>query len=377
MIVSSRNLLHEDAPKTFLSSSVAAAATVYPVRNTTGFTTSWAIQVGETGQEFSEVLIGTVTNNGTITGVAGSYAHPADTPVYDIRFNTVVFERSTTGTAGTATPMTGGTITYAADSLVTQFDDTAGSASYAYRTYFRNSAGIGGSTSIESDWITSAGFTFYSLAKLRERVKEKLWSSNYLTDPVINNWINEWKDEMVTAAVSTNEDYSMGTVDVGFGTAGLGTVTTADFSQIRRLEVTYNGSDFYLSTRKNANDFLPGQTFLSTHPYHNWRGDTIFQVRPPESGGTARISFYRFGTTMVNDTDELPLPLRAYTKSFVDYVLGQAYLKDNKADYFEKMMIVANGAKKTFLDQITNRDKSSPQMIDLVESITGDDEFWP
>ena len=358
-----------------MASGVAAGATVYPSRNTAGFTNQYAIQVGETGQEYSEVLVGTVTNAGTITGPASNYAHPADTPIYNIKFNQVVFQKSTTGTSGSATSITDGTITYQADSLFTQFDDSAAVSADAFRTRFRNS--VLGSQTGQSDWQVPTGFTFYSLAKLRERVKNKLWSSNYLTNPIIDDWINEWKDEMVTAAISTNEDYSMGTVDVGFGTAGLGTVTTADFSQIRRFEVTYNGNDFYLSTRKTANDFLPNQNFLSTHPYHNWRGDTIFQVRPPESGGTARISFYRFGTTMVNDTDELPLPLRPYTKSFVDYVLGQAYLKDNKADYFEKMMIVANGAKNVFLNQITNRDKSGPTMIDLVESITSDDEFWP
>ena len=375
MILSVHNSLQEDAPKTYLASAVAAGATVYPSRNTAGFTNQYAIQIGEVGQEYSEVLVGTVTNVGTITGPASNYAHPADTPIYNIKFNQVVFQKSTTGTSGSATSITDGTITYQADSLFTQFDDSAAVSTDAFRTRFRNS--VLGSQTGQSDWQVPTGFTFYSLAKLRERVKEKLWSSNYLTDPVINNWINEWKDEMVTAAISTNEDYSMGTVDVGFGTAGLGTVTTADFSQIRRFEVTYNGNDFYLSTRKTSNDFLPNQTFLSTHPYHNWRGDTIFQVRPAESGGTARISFYRFGTTMVNDTDELPLPLRAYTKSFVDYVLGQAYLKDNKSDYFEKMMIVANGAKNVFLNQITNRDKSGPQVIDLVEAIHSDDEYWP
>ena len=375
MIIQSRNLLTENAPKTFLSSGVAVSGTTYPVRNTTGFTTSWAVQIGETGHEQTEVVVGTVTNAGTITGVACNYAHPADAPIYGIKFNQVVFERSITGTVGTASPMTSGTVSYAADSFVTQFDDTSGSSTYAYRTYFRNP--ILGVNSIESDWITSAGFSFYSLGKLRERVKEKLWSSTYLSDPMVDNWINEWKDELVTAAISTNEDYSMGTVDIGFGTAGLGTVTTADFNQIRRFEVTYNGSDFYLSTRKTVNDFLPNQTFSSVHPYHNWVGDTIFQVRPAENGGTARISFYRFGTTMVNDTDELPLPLRPYTKSFIDYVLAQAYLKDNKRDFFGDMMGVANAAKAVFANQLSPRDKSGPQVIDLVEMISSEDEFWP
>ena len=369
------NNLHEESPKTFLSTSVASSATSITIRNNGGFTTSYAIQVGEVGQELSEVVIGTPTGSTNINTPALSFAHPADTPVYQLKFNQVVFQKSTAGTSGTATGITDGTVTYQADSLYTVFDDTAGASTDAFRTRFRNST-LGSQTG-QSDWITPAGFSFYSLAKLRERVKEKLWSATYLTDSVVDNWVNEWKDEMVMVAISTNEDYSMGTIDVGFGTAGLGTVATADFNQIRRFEVTYNGNDFYLSTRKNSNDFLPNQTFSSVHPYHNWLGDTIFQVRPAESGGTARVSFYRFGTTMVNDTDELPLPLRPYTKSFVYYALAQAYLKDNKSDYYDKMMIVSNASKNTFINQLSPRDKSGPQMIDLVENITSDDEFWP
>ena len=61
------------------------------------------------------------------------------------------------------------------------------------------------------------------------------------------------------------------------------------------------------------------EQFNSTRPFHNWMGDTIFQVKPEESGGTARIAFYRLGTTMVNDTDELPNYMRGYTDGFVEY----------------------------------------------------------
>lgn len=375
MIIQVHNNLQENTPKTYLSSTAAAGTTVYAVRNTGGFTSQYAIQIGEVGEEFSEVLIGTVTNVGTITGPASNFEHPADTPIYNIKFNQVVFQKSTTGTAGSATSITDGTVTYQADSLFTQFDDPAAVSADAFRTRFRNSA-LGSQTG-QSDWQVPTGFTFYALAKLRERIKEKLWNGDYLTNSMVDNWVNEWKDEMVMAAVSTNEDYSMGTVDMGFGTAGLGTVTTADFSQIRRFEVTYNGSDFYLSTKQQIKDPLPNQTFISTHPYHNWEGDTVFRVRPPESGGTARISFYRFGTTMVNDTDELPLPLRPYTKSFVDYGLAQAFFKDGKSSDFDRMMIVADAAKRTFINQLSPRDKSGPTMIDVVETIGADDDFWP
>src|SRR3990167_1357865 len=378
-LVRSRNLLHINAPKTFTTFDEVSGTNVLRWKNPNGFSASWAVQVGEVGGEQTEVmLLGVSAPSGTAGTLTAStlYEHPANTPIYGIKYDQVVFEKSASGTTGTGTAITDGTVTYQADHEHSIFDDTGAASTDAYRAFYRNS--VTGGTTSESDWQTPAGFSFYSLASMRQRIKDKLWDSDYIKEDItLDNWINEWKDEMVTAAISTNEDYSMGTVDIGFGTAGLGTVTTADFDQIRRFEVTYNGNDFYLSTKKTSNDFLPNQTFLSTHPYHNWLGDAVFQVRPPESGGTARISFYRFGTIMVNDTDVLPLPLRPYTKSFVDYGLAQAFLKDNRSNEYEKLMIVSNAAREVFLNQITNRDKSSGQTIDLVEAISAEDDFWP
>ncbi|WP_460996725.1 hypothetical protein, partial [Staphylococcus aureus] len=68
--------------------------------------------------------------------------------------------------------------------------------------------------STESDWITSAGFSFYSLGALRQRAKDKLVNASFITDDsLFNDWANEWKDEMANAVIAVNEDYSMGTVD--------------------------------------------------------------------------------------------------------------------------------------------------------------------
>lgn len=379
MIIPTRNTLHLDAPKTYLSNTEVAGTTVFRLRNTNAFGSSWAIQIGETGEEQTEVLIlsgdpgaGTL---GTSTA-ASRFEHPADTPVYAIKYNQVVFERSTAGTAGTASPMTNGTLTYQPDREITQFDDTSGSASYAYRTYFRNSVLAVNST--ESDWITSSGFSFYSLARIRERIKEKLWDSTYIKeDQTIDNWINEWLFEMRKTMISVNEDYALGTVDVGFdGTDGFGTVTTTDFHQVRRVDVTYNGADFFLATKMNVNDYLPDEQFSSVHPYIHWRGDTVFRIRPDESGGTARMTFYRFGTTMVNDTDELELPMRAYTKSFVDYGLAQAFLKDGKSEDYKQKLSEANTAKEQFKQELTPRMKTGPTMVDVVEPVSSWDG-WP
>ena len=375
MIIKTHNNLPETSLKTFLSNTEAAGTTVFRIKNGLGFANGWGVQLGETGEEQSEVLVlsgAAGSASGTVSS-ASKYEHPADTPVYAIKYDQVVFERSTTGTAGTATPMTDGTVTIQADHDYTQFDDTSGTPTYAYRTYFRSS-GLALNT-IESDWITSGGFSFYSLAKIRQRVKDKLWDANFVTDTMIDDWTNEWKDQMTNAVISVNEDYALGTVDVGFGTAGLGTITTADFNQVRRVWVTYNGVDVFQSTKQNVNDFIPDQTFSSAHPYHNFRGDNIIQINPPEQGGTAQLVFYRFGTTMVNDTDELPIPMRPYTQSFVDYGLAQAYAKDGKLNEFDRTMAAAVSTKFAFKNELTPRDKSGATYIDLKEEVTADDSY--
>ena len=122
----------------------------------------------------------------------------------------------------------------------------------------------------------------------------------------------------------------------------------------------------------NINDFVPNQTFSSTHPYHAWQGDTVIRVFPDESGGTARVTFYRFGTTMVNDTDTLPQQMRAYTKSFVDYGLTQAYYKDGKESAGDRYLISANAAKNQFKSNLVPRDKTGPTYVDVVEPTSGD-----
>src|SRR3990167_8406389 len=110
MIIRSLNDLDSKSPSTILTNAEVAGATSIRVGNTTGLTTSWAVQLGKTGEDQTEVLIGTVTNIGTIGVTALTFPHSANTPVVFIKYDKVVFEKSATGTAGTATPITNGTI---------------------------------------------------------------------------------------------------------------------------------------------------------------------------------------------------------------------------------------------------------------------------
>src|SRR3990167_1611378 len=101
MIIRTRNNLADTAPKTFLTQAEALGTTVIHYKNSNALVASWAVQLGETGEEQTEIAVisgvpgGTV---GTITAVT-SFPHPVDTPVYSIKYDQLVFERSTAGTA--------------------------------------------------------------------------------------------------------------------------------------------------------------------------------------------------------------------------------------------------------------------------------------
>lgn len=366
-LIQARNLLHVNSPYTRLASVMSAGTTTIQVDNTNAMVTSWAMQIGEVGQEQAEVVIGTPVAGGTLINCAATrFDHPADTPVYFTKYDQMVFEVSISGTTGTALPLTNGTVNYTPDNFFTVFDDTAGSSTYGYRTYFKNSSTS--VTTTESDWITFGGFSFYSLGKTRQRIKNKLWSSAYLDDSVIDEWVNECKDIMTNKVTDVNQDYALGTANVGFGTDGIGTITTPDFTAARRIWITYDGVNQAASTKMFINDFIPNQIFNAVHPYHAWLGDTIFIVKPGDTSGTANIVFQRFGTTLVNDTDELPVPMRSYSNIFVDYCRAQALLKDGKAADTNGVAI----SIAEFATNITPKDKTGNTTVSIVEPVGGD-----
>src|SRR3990167_9910806 len=116
-IIPVRNTLAINATKTFLTNAEVSGTNVLRWKNPNGFSASWAVQVGETGDEQSEVkLLGTATPAGTAGTLTANldFEHPADTPIYAIKYNQVVFSRAV-GTTGSLTVLTGGTVTYTAD----------------------------------------------------------------------------------------------------------------------------------------------------------------------------------------------------------------------------------------------------------------------
>jgi len=377
MIIKVENTLTEKAQNTDLSFPEASGQAVIRWKNPNGFAASWAVQVGKTGEERAEVgLLGTAAVDGTAGTLTANltYDHAADTPVYAIKYDQVVFERSITGTSGVAAPMTDGTITIQADSIHTQFDDTSGSPSYAYKAYFRNS--VLNTTTTESDWLTSSP-SFYSLGKIRERAKRKMLNAKSLTNDQIDDWVNEWLEDMTNTLIDVNEDYALGTTEIGFtGTAQQGTITAVDFKQVRRAWHK-TGDTWYRMTKQELTGYNPDETFNETNPFYNMKGDNVIERKPHEVTGTIGLTYYKLNAVLDSDADLLPVAMRGYTRSFVRYCEAQAKKEDNKEQEAERLEAQADMAKERFKSEMTNRNKSGPSYIEIVEGMPNEDiVFW-
>lgn len=354
----------------FVTSNISSGGTAIPVRNLNSFSAQYAVQLGKTGEERSEIVVIT-TPSGTILPLYSgtlTYDHGIDTPVYSIHYDQIVFERSTAGTSGTATPLS--TVSITPDSFFTEYNDTSGAATYAYKTYYQNS--VTGDRSSESDWFTPSGPSYYSLQKMRQRSKDALYNAQYLSDDsVLNDWINEWLEDMTNAAIKVNQAYSVGTALYAFGTAGLGTITDSTFKQPIKMEITTDGINYVNSIEIPVSQWSMRDFYSGVYPRHYWMGDVIFGILPLGVQGTARITFAKRNTPLVNETDELPFSLRSYTTSCVNYCLYRAYDKDNKGEQADKYWTKYLVSKKDFVNEITPRDMTGPKTIEFIDSLSG------
>ncbi len=354
----------------YLSTNGTVGGTVVPVKNINGFTNQWAMQLGRTGEEQAEILRISGVPSGTALNTDGTarFAHPIDTPAYQIHYDKVVFLRSTTGTTGAAVAIA--TVNITPDSFYTQYDDASGVATYAYQSQYYNS--VSGDLSGTSPWFLPGGPTFFSRQKLRDRIKSNLANANYIKDDeTIHDWITEWSEEMVGVALKVNEAYSLGTAAYGFGTAGSGTITAPLFKYASKIEVTYDGITYTPTTEIRLNQFSDNDIFTTIAPRHVWTGDTTFKVLPAGTGGTVRMSLGQIYTPMTVDSDELPQFLKGYTRGCIEYCLSRAKELDQKDDAAEKDYQKHLLIKKDFLGEITPRDQTGVKYIDFAEGLSG------
>lgn len=374
-----KNTLDNEAPNSYLGVPHSAGGTALSIRNPAGFQSSWAVQIGKTGEELAEILIlGTATPSGTVLNTLGTlkYSHPTDTPVFSIKFDKIIISRSTSGTSIGASPI--GTVNIQPDNIYTQYEDTSGQTSYYYRASFTNSTVGTSSTSEESAWIGGSGFSFSSRAKLRERTKSKLYDAGYIkNDETINDWLNEWLETMNNTAVATREDFSLGSTNVSHGTDGFATINVSDFIDVRRVWFTNDNSSFYEGDRIESNEYGPSQTFSAMSPKFYYHSDNVLAKLPNGSEGTASILYYKIQPTLNNDDEELPVVMKPYTNSFVNYALGQAYMLDQKDKLGVNFLTLANNDLEKFKNNITPRGKTGPKFIQFTDSVSSEDYDYP
>lgn len=361
---------------TYVASAISAGGTFSPVKNIDGLQANWALQLGQTGEEVAEILIspsasGTQVNFGTSPSHTGGtllFGHAQDTPIYQIHYDQFVLSRSTAGTAGPFSALA--TVSITPDSLYTQYNDSTGAAGYAYYAQYYNS--VTGDLSGSSSVFIPGGPTFFSLQKIRQRIKDKLYSAGYIKDDsVINDWINECYEDLTNSAIKVNQNYLLGTSQYGFGTSGLGTITDTTYKQPVKVEVTYDGQNFIPSTKIEVRSFAESDYFSVDRPRHAWIGEMAFEILPHTQSGTAKITYSTRFTPLVNDSDELTQTLKAYTGAFTEYCLGVAYGLDQKDTESGQHYQLYGQAKANFIAEITPRDLTGAQMIDIGESVSG------
>lgn len=370
------NLADTDGVYTYLTGEVVAGAfSGIGVRNINSLTVSSAIQIGKTGEAEAEIqTLSAVAGNGiNILGTL-RFDHSIDTPLYQIHYDKVIFKRSTVGTIGTATPLTNGTIDITPNLPFTEFEDSSGAATYAYKTQYYNH--VSGDLSSESDWFVPGGPSFYSLQRLRSRGTSNLFNAGYIKNTLqVDEWINEWVEQMTNAALKTNQAYSVGTTAYSFGTAGLGTITEPLFKYAAKIEVTTDGINWRQTSEIPLNRFSSTDVFDTLTPRHYWQGDTIFGVLPLGSAGTARMTLGKLQSQLVDDGDELPQFLRGYTTQCIEYLLYRALSLDQKdgpaEKHYEKFML----GKRDFIAEATPRDATGIKTIEMMDGTGRDDDL--
>jgi hypothetical protein len=365
--------------QTYTAGTVTPGGTFAPIKNSDGLQPNWALQIGQTGEETAEIMIGASTS-GSVVNFGTSPSHPAgtllfghnqDTPIYQIHYDQLVLNRSTTGTIGPFSPIA--TVSLQPDSQYTQYNDASGAAGYAYFGQYYNS--VNGDLSGSSAIFLPGGPTFWSLQKIRSRTKDKLYSAGYIRDDtIITDWINEWLEQLVNSAIKVNQGYMLGTAQYGFGTAGLGTITDPYFKQAVKLEVTWDGVTYIPSTKIEVRAFTESDYFNMNAPRHAWLGETAFEILPHTQAGTVKMTYAQRFVPLTNDTDELPQTLKGYTTSFTEYCLGVAYGLDQKDAESQQHYQLAMGGKADFIQECTPRDETGAESIDIVEGISGMEE---
>lgn len=371
MFIRIKNTLVENAPITFLSFSALAGAGGIRVKNSNDFQVNYYAQIGQTGEQQTEIVQVTGTAAGSLTTSTALYNHPEDTPIFPVKYNKVIVNRSTAGTTGTATAL--GTVSITPNQTHTQYEDTASTSGYAYTAQFYNSA-LDTSTP-QSAWIVTSGYNPYSRQGIREAAKRRIKNIPGVEDDDINCFIDEYMELMRNAAVQVNEDYGLGTVTVAMG-AGTAEYTITDDSYRTPVRVWgVSGAGTVIYNPIFTSDIDPRVNYEGDARFYLPGDNAIGFLPTPNTGGTAYIVCNTLDTRLDSDDDLLPRPMRTYITGFIDYILEQVYRQDNRPQLAEARGTSALRKIEQFKVEINPRQRVKNEQVLEVADVTFMNDF--
>lgn len=353
MIIRARNYnpAKEGGEKTFLTAAILAAATSSAVQSNQSFATNDFVQLGEQTQEFCEVIkLSGVTGNQTINhaSVTPKFPHPAQTPVYRLKFDQVEFWRATSKT-GVYSLQT--TVNMDVDQEETIYDDTTGDATMWGKIRFKNSH-----TTTYSDYsqpFPYAGVTPYAAMYLIDEVVDifnvvdpqgRFYDRNKVLR-YLNEGVDQTQLEMIKAGqaewlgqeMSPDMDLSAGVNNYDFLT---------NDTRLRPLlvavHIKYTTGGQFVEAKKYQGSGIPrpDETFSEAYPKWKQIGKKLYIYPTPTANVTAGLKLFaaRVPVLMDDEYDEPDLPrgLGFILVPFALKRLNQMRDRGNKALDYDK-----------------------------------------
>lgn len=325
-------------PSTYQTTDASASASAITllVKDVAGFNVNDYILIGKYNNAQAEIQ--QITALVGVTGLtisALSFPHSTDTNITKIDYNMYKVYRSVTGIGGSYSLLS--TTNLLVDLQQSTFIDTAAVNPYSYQLSYYNSTNS--SESDKSDEIPFAGFSFYTLKSLQDRVltlfgdtQEQLLSRSVITD-----WINEANEDLQYMVMGGDSPYYLNSAVIQVNGTLNYNIASYSMEHIYLIEISYDGINY--NDTVNPLDFRFNTT--GEQGAYGWRlaGQSI-TIAPLLLAGSIRIWYGTLPVMLVNQGDTLQDPFKAHTRMYVNYALMRANEKDRKFDgavpYYEK-----------------------------------------
>lgn len=329
-------------PTTLTSQEVNVLDTTINVQNSSDFSVNNYVLVGPYGGGTSQIIQITAPNPSINALTTGASAFPYNTnqSITVIPFNTINIYRSTTGLGGAYTLLT--SVPIQVDQNLTTYTDFSAISPYSYRYTFYNSV-----LNAESDFsseVPYGGFPPYSVYSIVDSVIKLFGDTlgQIVSRDMIVTWLNWLIGEMMTDITSGQSPYYVTSYVLTTTGAESYDLSAQGMIFIIKVEYSLDGGITYKADI-NPQDFRSNGYDSDALYSYSFAGSSIFLKDSGNNyiaaGNFVRIWAYTNQTQLVNDSDNLPDPMKPYVGFFVDYLLMRCNQVRGKivenAAYFE------------------------------------------